>query len=244
MRHPALLMPILALLFAPPAKADSELTRKWTQGRSSCDPAGRQILDTSVPNPVDHSALDLSWDYSIQDAETLSSLQCYPEAAKAAAELVTTFRALNEEVLPGINATSCTAGAKADRLSRVREAEAKMRAAESLFSRALDRADEEEKQISAANPVGLPFDDCRAKAQRGWASARQAFNKFSCDFSQTIERLETYHEGAELAAGECQAPVVAKAAAPEAPAIPVMAVMPAANPAYPAFTGAEPPANR
>lgn len=248
MRHllpTALLVGLLA-----PALAQAETARKWTHGRSSCDPVAGQLDDSGAPAAVDRQPLERAWEYAVADVESLSSLDCFPEAGKTAARFAATLQSLEGGILPGVGATRCDpAAGKTEllRLAMVRDSAGRMSGSESFFEDALDRVDQLEKQIAAAIPAeGVPFDDCRAKAQRGWARSRASLNRLSCEVSASLDRMEAFRERAEqsgLASLACApqpaAPAVAQRAPASADAGAVLLAAPSGNGGYQAFPGAD-----
>jgi hypothetical protein len=231
MRHPTL----IALLFTFASSAAlAGPAKKWTQGRSVCDSAVRQLVDGAVANPVEHKSLSQAWDYALADADVLAGLQCFPQAAASAAAFAANLRAVQTGVMPGLEATSCGSGTGLERLARVRDSLSRMRASEEFFAAALDKYDSVGAEINSSNPSGLSFDDCRSKAQRSWASARLSLNKLSCELSGALDQLDSFRERAEVAGLACAAlpPPIVAVAAP-------VAVEPVRSPAsqYPAFTG-------
>jgi hypothetical protein len=229
MSHPAL----IALLLLASLKAHAEPAKKWTRGRSVCDPAARQLVDGGVANPVEHKSLSQAWDYAQADAEVLANLQCFPQAAASAAVFAANLRAVQAGVMPGLEATSCGAGSAPERLARVRDSLSRMHAYEEFFASALDKYDSVGVEISSANPAGLAFDDCRSKAARSWASVRLSLNKLSCELSGALNRLDSFRERAEVGGLACAAPFPLVVAQSQIAAEPERA--PASQ--YPAFSG-------
>jgi hypothetical protein len=230
MRLPLFLLPLLL----NPLSVRAESASKWTKGLSVCDPVQRQLVDTAA---VDRRAFEQAIEYAVQDADSLAELGCFPEAAAAAAEFSARLRVLQADVLPGVKAASCEAPGRKD--GRLAGATAlRMRGTESFFVEAFGASDGFQRQIATQIPAeGLPFDDCRAKAQRGWARVRASLNKLSCEVSAAVDRLESMRDRTDQASLECPAPsALAQVQANDAAA--AMVVSPSGNGGYQAFPGA------
>jgi hypothetical protein len=238
MRHltPGCISLGLALLAAPNALGAEA---KWTHGRSACEADTRQLFAAIAA--VDRAPLVQAWEYALQDVDSLASLSCASDAA--ATEVGTHLRLLQEQLLPGLRAAGCDAGEapREQKLVLIREATARMHGSESFFEGTLDRVDELQRKVAQQIPEGgVPFDDCRAKAQRGWARARASINKLSCEFSAALERMEAFRDPTSVAAFECAAPQVASAADTASATAAAVVVPPSpTGGGYVPFTGAE-----
>lgn len=191
----------------------------------------RQLRDSAAT--VDSQSLEQALEYAAQDLESVKNLRCFPAAVETAEEFTKKLRGLSGAVLPGVRATACDAGAADQRLAKVGDSVRHLQGAEEFFETALKRVDITADQIRGAIPAGgVAFDDCRAKAQRGWARARASINKLSCEFAASLDRLDTYQRHAAragLGALSCAAPAaapVAQAEAPKGDAGTVMVVVP------------------
>lgn len=197
---------LLALLASPEQGSAAET---WTHGRSSCDSPGQTVFEFGKGGVEEIKSMEQAWEYAQQDVERVAELECYQVAQQEARSLGSDLRRLEKELMPKIRSLSCSVDSQngLTRMVRMRESSSRIQLEEPVFEKSLVEAEKFSNMINldlAKQSIG--FDDCRSKAQRGWARARVSLNKLSCEIKRSMQRIEAVRARAEAGSSALDCP--------------------------------------